>query len=252
MRTSSLPSSSVDPWLGLREDATAANHQLASLIPRLARLSRDSSSSSSPDLALLKRDADKAVADLTESVAQLDDVVHAVQRDRRRYGLSQDDVDTRATFAGNARLQLQQHLQALSRFDGISSRTNLLSRDSSSPSSSFAAAAAAASKANDAAFSANQLQVQQIITEQDAGLTQLGHSVRLLGDMGKDISVELGQQQLIIDEFDTELNVVSGRFSQAQAKISQVLAEADGGHIKIVLCLVLLLCVLVALLLFID
>ncbi len=65
-------------------------------------------------------------------------------------------------------------------------------------------------------------QVQQIITEQDAGLTQLGHSVRLLGDMGKDISVELGQQQLIIDEFDTELNVVSGRFSQAQAKISQV------------------------------
>jgi hypothetical protein len=64
--------------------------------------------------------------------------------------------------------------------------------------------------------------VQQIMTEQDAGLTQLGHSVRLLGDMGKDISVELSQQQLIIDEFDTELNVVSGRFSQAQAKISQV------------------------------
>jgi hypothetical protein len=145
--------------------------------------------------------------------------------------------------AANARLQLQQHLQALSRFDGISSRANLLSRDSSS-SSSYAAAAA--SKANDAAFSANQLQVnyaaspftsyltprsshltllsqvQQIMTEQDAGLTQLGHSVRLLGDMGKDISVELSQQQLIIDEFDTELNVVSGRFSQAQAKISQV------------------------------
>jgi hypothetical protein len=60
------------------------------------------------------------------------------------------------------------------------------------------------------------VQVQQIIAEQDAGLTQLGHSVRLLGDMGKDISVELGQQQHIIDEFDTELNVVTGRFSQAQ------------------------------------
>ena len=66
------------------------------------------------------------------------------------------------------------------------------------------------------------VQVQQIIAEQDAGLTQLGHSVRLPGDMGKDISVELGQQQHIIDEFDTELNVVTGRFSQAQAKISQV------------------------------
>jgi hypothetical protein len=69
-------------------------------------------------------------------------------------------------------------------------------------------------------------QVQQIIAEQDAGLTQLGHSVRLLGDMGKDISVELGQQQRIIEEFDTELNVVTGRFSQAQAKISQVMTMA--------------------------
>jgi hypothetical protein len=70
------------------------------------------------------------------------------------------------------------------------------------------------------------VQVQHIMAEQDAGLTQLGHSVRLLGDMGKDISVELGQQQRIIDEFDTELNVVTGRFSQAQAKITQV---ASGG-----------------------
>jgi hypothetical protein len=66
-------------------------------------------------------------------------------------------------------------------------------------------------------------QVQHIVAEQDAGLTQLGQSVRLLGDMGRDISVELGQQQRIIDEFDTELNVVTGRFSQAQAKISQVM-----------------------------
>jgi hypothetical protein len=74
--------------------------------------------SSSPELAAAKRDADKALADLTESVAELDDVVQAVKRDRRRqssctllylsygcdaerrYGLSQDDVDTRATFAG--------------------------------------------------------------------------------------------------------------------------------------------------------
>jgi hypothetical protein len=182
-----------------------------------------------------------------------------------RYGLSQDDVDTRATFAGeipieskslfdafaaNSRLQLQQHSQALSKFDGISARAHLMSRDSSS--SSPPSAAAAGSKANDMAFNANQLQVQRaachhisrgrlhahhatnvmlcflaqvqhIVAEQDAGLTQLGQSVRLLGDMGRDITVELGQQQRIIDEFDTELNVVTGRFSQAQAKISQVM-----------------------------
>jgi hypothetical protein len=134
-------------------------------------------------------------------------------------------------------LQLHQHSQALAKFDGISARAHLLSRDSQASST----AAAAGSKANDAAFNSNQLQVaqdvppaccvclvmphvqvQHIIAEQDAGLTQLGHSVRLLGDMGKDISVELDQQQRIIDEFDTELNVVTGRFSQAQAKITQV------------------------------
>jgi hypothetical protein len=65
-------------------------------------------------------------------------------------------------------------------------------------------------------------QVQHIIAEQDAGLTQLGQSVRLLGDMGHGISAELQQQQTIIDEFDSELNVVTGRFSQAQARITQV------------------------------
>jgi hypothetical protein len=40
--------------------------------------------SSSPELAAAKRDADKALADLSESVAELDDVVQAVKRDRRR------------------------------------------------------------------------------------------------------------------------------------------------------------------------
>lgn len=59
--------------------------QLASLLPRLARLARDSSAAASPELAATKRDADKALADLTESVAQLDDVVQAVKRDRRRF-----------------------------------------------------------------------------------------------------------------------------------------------------------------------
>ncbi len=223
MRPLSSSPSSVDPWLGLREDATTANQQvwrffppypaplspsfgvtqtsqhhssqsspqLSSLLPRLLRLTRDASSSSSSELAVAKRDADKALADLTESVAQLDDVVQAVKRDRRRcstccsslkkccnvecrYGLSQDDVDTRATFAGeipieskslfnafaaNSRLQLQQHSQALSKFDGISARALLMSRDSSS--SSPPSAAAAGSKANDMAFNANQLQVQR-------------------------------------------------------------------------------------------
>jgi hypothetical protein len=141
------------------------------------------------------------------------------------------------TLAANARLQLQQHSQALAKFDSINARAHLLSREPSVSS----AASAVGSKANDAAFNSNQLQVahdaarvhhprrvtrhvqvQHIMAEQDAGLTQLSHSVRLLGDMGKDISVELGQQQRIIDEFDTELNVVTGRFSQAQAKIMQV------------------------------
>lgn len=64
--------------------------------------------------------------------------------------------------AANARLQLQQHSHALSKFDGISARAHLMSRDSvPSTSSSFpsSSSAAAASKANDAAFNSSQLQV---------------------------------------------------------------------------------------------
>jgi hypothetical protein len=40
MRSSSSPSSSVDPWLGLREDATAASHQVVflSCIPTRLRI----------------------------------------------------------------------------------------------------------------------------------------------------------------------------------------------------------------------
>jgi hypothetical protein len=64
--------------------------------------------------------------------------------------------------AANIRLQLQQHSHALSKFDGISARAHLMSRASvSTASSSFpsSSSAAAASKANDAAFNSNQLQV---------------------------------------------------------------------------------------------
>lgn len=84
-----------------------------------------------------------------------------------------------------------------------------------------------------------------ICRQQDDDLDHLGEHVIRIGQMGRQIGEELGQQSTLIDELDADMDGTSNRLAAAQKKMTHVLKKAGlRGQLCIILVLIVLLVVL--------
>jgi t-SNARE complex subunit (syntaxin) len=81
--------------------------------------------------------------------------------------------------------------------------------------------------------------------QQDDDLDHLGQHVIRIGQMGRQIGEELGQQNVMIDELDGEVDGASNRLAAAQKKMTHVLKKAGlRGQLSIIGILIVLLIIL--------
>ena len=101
---------------------------------------------------------------------------------------------------------------------------------------------------DNASFIRNQRQqTHQIIEQQDEALTDLGMAVDRLGDMGRGINQELREQNDMLDAMDDDLDEAGEKMNFVMAKLSQLLKTKDGCMIWTIIILTLILCILIAL-----
>ena len=81
--------------------------------------------------------------------------------------------------------------------------------------------------------------------QQDDDLDHLGEHVVRIGQMGRQIGEELGQQSTMLDELDADIDGTSNRLAAAQKKMTHVLKKAGlRGQLCIIAVLIVLLVVL--------
>lgn len=80
---------------------------------------------------------------------------------------------------------------------------------------------------------------------QDEELEELGQAVTRIGQVGLQIHEELGQQALMLDDLDEEVEGTQNRLAAAQKKIATVLQRAG---LRAQLCLLVFLLVVLVLL----
>ena len=76
-------------------------------------------------------------------------------------------------------------------------------------------------------------------------MDHLGHHVIRIGQMGRQIGEELGQQNTMIDELEGDIDGTSNRLAAAQKKMTHVLKKAGlRGQLSIIGILIVLLVIL--------
>eukprot|EP00596_Hydrurales_sp_CCMP1899_P011069 CAMPEP_0119043490 /NCGR_PEP_ID=MMETSP1177-20130426/22759_1 /TAXON_ID=2985 /ORGANISM="Ochromonas sp, Strain CCMP1899" /LENGTH=135 /DNA_ID=CAMNT_0007011721 /DNA_START=385 /DNA_END=792 /DNA_ORIENTATION=- len=97
-------------------------------------------------------------------------------------------------------------------------------------------------------FIGEQRQVtKQTINQQDVQLDSLGNAVDRLGMIGRDVNQELKEQNVMIDTLETDLDDAGNKMNVVMASLSKLLKTKDGCQIWTIVVLVLILCILVAL-----
>lgn len=89
------------------------------------------------------------------------------------------------------------------------------------------------------------IRLLQIFRQQDDDLDHLGEHVIRIGQMGRQIGEELGQQSSMIDELDGDIDGTTNRLAAAQKKMTHVLKKAGlRGQLSIIGILIVLLIIL--------
>lgn len=101
-------------------------------------------------------------------------------------------------------------------------------------------------------FAANSVRRQQAqLQQQDEGLEMLSQSAERLGKMSMAISDELGQQNNMLDEMDTDLDQASENLDMVTRKTKEFIDKAGGTkNFLVILCLSAVVVVLVLLILY--
>jgi chromosome segregation ATPase len=90
-------------------------------------------------------------------------------------------------------------------------------------------------------------QTQFAIREQDMALDELGMAVDKLHVIGRGVNEELKEQNRMLDDLDRDLDEAGGKMNFVQEALSKLLKTKDGCQIWTIVILFLILCILVAL-----
>jgi hypothetical protein len=87
-------------------------------------------------------------------------------------------------------------------------------------------------------------QTKQIIDHQDHAVEQLGHAVDRLHSIGKEINIEIKEQNVLLDQLGEDVDTASNRMNSVQEALGKLLQTKDGCQIWTIVILALVLVIL--------
>jgi hypothetical protein len=96
---------------------------------------------------------------------------------------------------------------------------------------------------NDDFIGGEQQRQQQLMREQDRDLEQLGAGVMRIHGIAREINVELGEQNRLIQDIEEHADGFEGRLGRVQAKLERMLRNKDRGKICAIVVLMIVLAV---------
>ena len=90
-------------------------------------------------------------------------------------------------------------------------------------------------------------ETQSMIGHQDVAIDSLGVAVDRLGQLGKEVNLELKEQNIILQGLDDDLDEAGNRMNAVMGSLSKLLKTKDGCMIWTIVILFLILVLLIAL-----
>lgn len=224
----------ADPFYLVKDGIETSLDKAKTLLTQWQTLSR-----SSPERYRLQTDVEDECKSIAWQLDEMGKAVDVAERQKQRFGLTQQEVIERRKWVHSARQQCEQtiaavHAPATAKVAENGSATGRLGT--------------AVQAENDRDIDREGDQQQLLLRQQDDDLDALGAHVTRIGQVGLQIHEELEQQSGMLEELDTDIEGTSTRLQAAQKKIDHMLKKAGlGGQLCIIVFLIAVLIILLVL-----
>eukprot|EP00899_Mesostigma_viride_P028745 jgi/Mesvir1/9055/Mv21332-RA.1 len=240
--------SAQDPFHVVRDDVSAAVTKL------MAKFDRWQKMGPRLEKAVLGSELEKDLETVSWEVEELEKAISVAEKDMARFNVNQAEINRRRDWTKTTRSRLaavQRTLLAAAATPASGgSGSGIIGKGKTA--SDFVAGPSATEMKMRARMEENERYVaserekqQSLLKQQDEDLDDLSESITKIHHVGLTINEELKSQEVLLDEFGSDLQGASNRLEAAQRKMQQVLQKSGQ---KVQIALIILLMVILALL----
>ena len=152
---------------------------------------------------------------LSDDVQDLADAVQIARQDRLRFNLSEEELASRDRFVRDMQSNL-----ALAR--SSTARSSLTAKASNSSTTQLFPESGAV---NDGFMGDEMAHQQQILQQQDEQLDHLADAVQRIGNIGRDMHLELEEQGQLLDNLGSEMEDTASRMKRVRQRLDRFIEE---------------------------
>jgi len=228
--SSTLPSftmSNRDPFYSVKDKVSVLLTQLRSDFSRF-----DSLSTRSADYKSMLGQLRQQVSAVDTDCKDLAQTIVIVEQNRSRFpSISDAELSSRKQFVSSTLQTLSTYTDSLKR---AQQKLNKDNRQDLIPSSSSRFTGASTQQVNreqDDYVSSAAQQQQQLIKQQDVVLEDMDAALARLGNISNDINAELVEQDVMLNEMDSQMDEAQGNMGIVLKKMDKLLKTSDKGRI---------------------
>ena len=183
----------------------------------------------------------------------LDETISIVEKHPQKFQLDRNEVNERKQFIAGTRDTVRKIRQELNNAKSVTGSGGGGDRGSRAGGKGkgrgydrYQKLDEELASANDDFIGRQQQEQQLIMNEQDVQLDQVGKTVGVLKNIGQEIGRELEEQNVMLDDFDHEMDRTDSRLKTTLKKLDKVLdASKDKKQCCLILVLILILTILI-------
>lgn len=249
-----MSSQREDPFYTVRDNVSSQLERIRARYDQFEDLVHVVNTATDESFKELRRGLTKEIRNVEKDIKGLQVAIDMVDKNRTKFGHIKDsELASRKSFVSGAQDSLNYIKSGMEssairrKIDDDENRQRRLDGNGNGTSMNPMSKGMSIEEENHSFIQDQRQQTQFAIREQDQALDDLGLAVDKLHVIGRGVNEELKEQNRMLDDLDRDLDEAGGKMNFVQEALGKLLKTKDGCQIWTIVILFLILCVLVAL-----
>ena len=253
-RNSNMASQRDDPFYTVRDNVSSQLERIRARYDKFEDLVHVVNTATDESFKELRRGLTKEIRNVEKDIKGLQVAIDMVDKNRSKFvHIKDSELSSRKSFVSGAQDSLNYVKNGMEssairrKIDDDENRQRRLDGNGGGMSVNPMSKGMSIEEENHSFIQDQRQQTQFAIREQDMALDELGLAVDKLHVIGRGVNEELKEQNRMLDDLDRDIDEAGGKMNYVQEALSKLLKTKDGCQIWTIVILFLILCILVAL-----
>eukprot|EP00041_Stephanoeca_diplocostata_P036465 m.1333534 g.1333534 ORF g.1333534 m.1333534 type:complete len:248 (-) comp24871_c0_seq8:3132-3875(-) len=239
----------ADPWSSVKEEVETSISGSRDLFKRWQQLLGDlGPTSDTEEFEWVSKEIGKNLKSISWDLDDLNETITIVENDPAKFQIGVSEINSRKAFVKETAAECDRIKRAVNDPSvktklETAKRSNLLTGGTGA-ASRYEKLEDQIRKENDTFIDGQSQRQDMIMKEQDTQLTEVGETIGVLRNMGNVISDELDDQQVLLEDFEYEMDSTSARLGRVVTKLDKTLHISKDPKQSCCICLLFIVLVI--------